>query len=93
MKEEVGTSSTNKDTQDAKIQEMSIVIKGISNKLTRLKVEGHNSNRAPLGGIQRNPNQYQIPFNPRIMNRERINKNQPIQSSVRENNNNNFADL
>ena len=72
---------------------MSIIINGLSNNLTRLEVEGYNPNRAPQGGGQRNPNQYQRPFNPWIMNRERINKDQPIQPPVRENNNNNFADL
>ena len=83
LKEETSTLGTKRDTQDAKMMEMSIVIKGLSNKLARLEVEGYNPNRAPLGGIQRNPNQYQIPFNPRIMNRERINKDQPIHPPVR----------
>ena len=47
LKEETGTPGIKRDTQDAMMKEMSIVINGLSNKLTRLEVEGYNPNRAP----------------------------------------------
>ena len=46
------------------IEEMSKILRGMSNKLTRLKVEGNNANKNPQGSGQRNPNQYKISFNP-----------------------------
>jgi hypothetical protein len=40
LKDEVGTSGAGKDSQEAKLEEMSRLIRNLSNKLSRLETEG-----------------------------------------------------
>jgi hypothetical protein len=42
VKEEFGTSYPNRDSQDAKIEEMSRLIRNLSNKMSRFEIEGNN---------------------------------------------------
>ena len=46
-KDEVVTSSKNNENQDEKIEEISRILRGLSNKLTKLEVEGDNGNINP----------------------------------------------
>ena len=56
QKEQVGKSSTNKNQED-KIEEMSRIIKDLSNKLARMETKRRRPNI-------RNQNQFRRPFNP-----------------------------
>jgi hypothetical protein len=56
QKEQVGTSGTNKNQED-KIEEMSRIIKYLSNKLARMETKRRRPDI-------RNQNQFRIPFNP-----------------------------
>jgi hypothetical protein len=56
QKEQVGTSGTNKNQED-KIEEMSRIIKDLSNKLARMEIERRRPDN-------RNPNQFRRPLNP-----------------------------
>ena len=42
---------------------MSTILKDLSNKLTRLEMEGSNPLKYHQGEVPRNPNQYRSPFN------------------------------
>jgi hypothetical protein len=53
---QVGTSGTNKSQED-KIEEMSRIIKDLSNKLARMETKRRRPDN-------RNPNQFRRPFNP-----------------------------
>jgi hypothetical protein len=46
-KDEVGPSGSNKESQDAKIEEMSRLIRNLSNKFSRIEVEGNPPNKYP----------------------------------------------
>ena len=60
-----------------------------------MELEGNNTNNTPQKGPTRNKNsnQYRRKFKPHAMHK--INKDQPIQTPIRENNlkNNNFVDI
>jgi hypothetical protein len=76
-KEQVGPSGSSKNIQDSKIEEMSKIIKDLSNKLARMEVE----RRRPEG--DRNPNQFRRQFNnpPQFLKRENRN-NEQVHSST-----------
>jgi hypothetical protein len=79
QKEQVGTSGTNKNQED-KIEEMSRIIKYLSNKLARMETERRRSDNI-------NPNQFRRPFNPpQVLQRERRNEDQPIQAPIKNEN-------
>jgi hypothetical protein len=76
QKEQVGASETYKSQED-KIEEMSRIIKDLSNKFTRMK----NERRRP---DNKNPNKFRRYFNPpQVFKRERINEDQPIQAPIK----------
>jgi chromosome segregation ATPase len=79
QKEQIGTSGTNKSQED-KIEEMSRIIKYLSNKLARMETERRRPDN-------RNPNQFRRPFNPpQVLQRERRNEDQPIQAPIKNEN-------
>jgi hypothetical protein len=59
-----------------KIEEKSILIRNLSNKLSGFEVEGNNANKYPQEGGLRNPNQFIRPFNPQMTRRERRNEDE-----------------
>ena len=61
---------------------MTKLLRGLSNKLARIDIEGNNQNRNPQSMGQRNPNYFRIPFNPQILNRDRRKEYLPIQPHV-----------
>jgi len=91
-REYCGTSDSNKDSQDARIEEMSRLIINLTNKMSRFEIENNNANKAPREGGMINPNQFRGPFNPQLMKRERRNEEQPIQPLVKTNNDNNLVE-
>ena len=48
---------------------MSNILRVLSNKLTRLEVDGNNGNKNHQGMGHRNPNKYRGNFNPQILNK------------------------
>jgi hypothetical protein len=91
-REDCGTSDPNKDSQEARIEEMSRLIRNLTNKMSRFEIENNNANKSPQEGGMRNPNQFRRPFNPQLMRRERRNEEQPIQPPVKTNNDNNLVE-
>jgi hypothetical protein len=67
-------SSSNVPTSDPKIDEMAKMLKTLTSKLARLKLEAKKPNRPVQEGGNRNPNQFKRPNNsPHIMQREKMN--------------------
>jgi hypothetical protein len=56
IKQEASTSDPNRDSQDEKIEDMSRLIRNMSNKLSIFEVEGNNANKTPQEGGPINPN-------------------------------------
>jgi hypothetical protein len=50
------------------MDEMSKLIRNLTNKMSRFAMENGNVNKDPQGGV-RNPNQFRRPFNPQLMRR------------------------
>jgi hypothetical protein len=76
------------------MDEMSRLIRNLTNKMSIFEIEHRNTNRSPQeGGIRNpNPNQFRRPPNPQLMRRERRNEEQPIHPPVKTNNDNNFIE-
>jgi hypothetical protein len=64
------------------MDEMSRLIRNMTNKMSRFEMENGNANKVPQEGGVRNPNQFRRPFNPQLMRRERRNDEKPIQPPV-----------
>ena len=74
----------NKENQEDKIEELTNMLKGLSNKMARFETESNNQ-RNPKSIGQNDPNKFRWPFNPQTLNRERRNEDSPIQLPVRPN--------
>jgi len=87
-KEEAGASNSNKDFAETKMEEMSKLIRSLSNKISSMEMEAHTPAKTfPQGPRNPNPhpNQFRRPYNPHILQRDRRNDDQPIQPPVRRN--------
>jgi hypothetical protein len=91
-REECSTYDPNKDSQEGRIEEMSILIRNLSNKMSIFEIENKNENKYPQEGGVRNPNQFKRHFNPQLMRKERRNEEQTIQPPVKNNNDNNLVE-
>jgi hypothetical protein len=74
------------------MDEMSKLIRNVTNKMSRFEMENSNANKVPQEGGMRNHNHFRIPFNPQLMRRERKNEEQPIQAPIKTNNENNMVE-
>jgi hypothetical protein len=92
IKEEVSTSDPNRDSQDAKIEEMSRLIRNCQINCLYLKLRVIMQINLLGREVPRNPNQFRRPFNPQILRRERRNEEQPIQPPIINNNDNNLIE-
>ena len=55
-----------KDTHEAQMDEMSILMRNMTNKISRFEMENDNSNKDTHDRGLRNPNQFRRPFNPHV---------------------------
>jgi hypothetical protein len=94
VREDCGTSDPSGEHQEAKMDEMSRLIRNMTKKMSIFEIEHRNTNILPQeGGIRNpNPNQFRRPPNPQLMRRERRNEEQPIYLPVKTNNDNNFIE-
>jgi hypothetical protein len=81
FREHGGSSSSNKNSQDEKIEEMAKLIKDLSNKLARMEVD-----RVKSEPNIRNPNQFRRNFNPQFQQRPPRNNDQQIQAPLKDEN-------
>jgi hypothetical protein len=81
-----------KDAHEARMDEMSRLIRNMTNKMSRFEMENGNANKSPQEGGVRNPNQFRRPFNPQLMRRERRNDEQPIHPPCPTNDQNNLVE-
>jgi hypothetical protein len=91
VREECGTFDPSREPQEAKIDEMSRLIRNLTNKMSIFEIENiHTKRSTQEGGVRNpNPNHFIRPPNPQLTRRERINEEQPIDSRVKNNNDNN----
>jgi hypothetical protein len=66
--------------------------RNLSNKLTRLEVEGNNPIKSNQEGGPRNPNQFRRPFNPQLCEGKEGMKTNLFNHLFRNNNDNNLLD-
>jgi len=92
FREDFGTSDTNKHSQEVRIEEMSGLIRNLSNNMDRFEINNNNENKSPQEGGVRNPNQFKRHFNPQLMRKEIRNEEQTIQPPVKNNNDNNLVE-
>ena len=85
VKEEVGISQEIKNYQEEKINEMTWIIKNLSNKITRMEMKGSIPSILLLA---RNPSQLQQSNNMQMMYKENRNEEKHLWPPVCENNNN-----
>ena len=88
------TFDPSREPQEAKMNEMSRLIRNMRNKTSRFEIDHRNTNRSPQeGGISNpNPNQFRRPPNPQLTRRERRNEEQTIHPPVKSNIDNNFIE-
>lgn len=91
-RDEVGSSDVAKDSQESKIEEISKLIKNLSNKLRRLETGGSPPHKPPKKESMRNPNQFRRPLNPHLFRRDRRNDEQPLIPPINNNNEKNVVD-
>jgi hypothetical protein len=70
IKEDCDPSDPSKDAHETQMDEMSRLIRNLTNKMSRFDMENGNSNKFPQEGGVRNPNKFRRPFNPQFMRRE-----------------------
>jgi hypothetical protein len=61
------------------MDEMSRLIRNLTNKMSRFKMENGNTKKTSQEGGERNPNHFRIPFNPLLTRREMRYKENPSQ--------------
>jgi hypothetical protein len=74
-----------KDMHEARMDEMSILMRNMTNKISIFEMENDNANKFTHERGLRNPNQFRRPFNPQLVRRKRRNDEQPIQPPVQTN--------
>jgi hypothetical protein len=74
VREGCGPSNLAKDSHEVRMDEMSRLIRNLRIKMSRFEMENGNANKAPQEGGARNPYQFERPFNPQFMRRERRNE-------------------
>jgi hypothetical protein len=92
--EDCGTSDPSREPQEENMDEMSRLIRNLTNKMSRFKIENRNVNKSPQEGgiINPKPTQFIILPNPQLMRRDRRNEEQPLHPPVKKNNDNNFIE-
>jgi hypothetical protein len=78
VKDEAGPSYSNKESHRAKIEDMSKLIMSLSNKLSRMEIEGYPPNKAPNEEGPQNPKQFRRPFTSQMFRRDKRNEEQPL---------------
>lgn len=73
-------NSSRKDSVEAKMEEMTLVIKNVPNKIAHLETKGLSRNPTQQ---PKNQNFMRRQFNPQIMQRDKIMEEQPIQPPTR----------
>ena len=66
IREDCDPLNSSKDTHEAQMDEMSILMRNMTKKISRFEMENDNANKVTHERGLRNPNQFRRPFNPHV---------------------------